>query len=241
MAWGAVFLSARKPTARWTYGLKRSSILAALGNAVLLLVAVGGIAWEAIRRFADPQPVAGKTVMIVAGIGILINGATAVLFMMGREKDVNIEGAFLHMAADAAVSAGVVIAGGVIAYTGWLWLDPTVSLVLVITYGTWVLLRRSVARSLDAVPEGIDPKEVRSFLERLPCVARVHDLHIWPISATDTAITAHLVMPEADVDDTHLARTAHELHDQFGIGHTTVKIGRGGGSVACKLEPNEVV
>jgi cobalt-zinc-cadmium efflux system protein len=242
LAWGAVYLSRKEPTAQWTYGLRRSSILAALANAVLLLIAVGGIGWEAARRFGHPEPVAGGTVMWVAGVGIVVNAVTALLFMSGRKSDVNIEGAFLHMAADAAVSVGVVAAGAVIAYTGWQWLDPTVSIaiVLVITAGTWGLLRRSVRLAMDAVPEGIDPVAVRRFLTELPGVTSVHDLHIWPMSTTETALTAHLVIPGGTTGDAFLAQLAHEMHDRFGIGHTTVQVENGDG-VACKLAPDDVV
>jgi cobalt-zinc-cadmium efflux system protein len=236
-------LSRKPPTPRWTYGLRRSSILAALGNAVLLLVAVGGIAWEAVRRFRAPGPVAGGTVMAVAGVGIVVNAVTALLFMSGRKQDVNIEGAFLHMAADAAVSLGVLVAGAVIAYTGWQWLDPVVSLVIVavITAGTWGLLRRSVALALDAVPEGIDPAAVRACLAGLPNVTAVHDLHIWPMSTTEAALTVHLVAPGGTDGDRFLAFVAKELHDRFGIEHTTVQVERGDQGVACKLSPDHVV
>lgn len=194
IAWGASSLTRRQPTARFTYGLKSSSILAALFNAIILLVAVGGIAWEALRRIAEPEPVVGVTVMTVAAIGIVINGLTALLFMSGRHGDLNVRGAFLHMAADAAISAGVVLAGLAIILTGLIWIDPVVSLliVIVIVWGTWGLLRDSVIMSLHAVPAGIEPDAVRDFLERLPGVARIHDLHVWPMSTTETALTCHL-------------------------------------------------
>ncbi len=241
IAWGAATLARRLPTARFTYGLRSSSILAALFNAIILLVAVGGIAWEAIRRFADPEPVASVTVMIVAAIGIAINGATAALFMAGRKDDINIRGAFLHMAADAAVSAGVVAAALAMWLGGGAWIDPAASLVIVvvIVWGTWSLLRDSVAMSLQAVPAGIDPLAVRSYLERLEGVARIHDLHIWPMSTTETALTCHLVMPDGAPGDAFATRVAHELQARYRIGHTTLQIERGQSS--CALEPDHVV
>src|SRR6516165_5569005 len=181
LAWCASYLSRTRPTARRTYGLGRSSILAALANAILLLVAVGGITWEAIRRFANPGGVAGKTVMVVAAVGVVINGLTAMLFFSGRKRDLNIKGAFLHMAADAAVSAGVVVAALLIIFTGWQLIDPIASLVInvVIVWGTWALLRDSLAMALDIVPESVDPVAVREFLAAQPGVTAVHDLHIW--------------------------------------------------------------
>ena len=226
IAWGGAELSKRPPSRRFTYGLRGSSILAALSNGVLLLVAVGMIAWEAIGRFADPPPVSGSTVMIVAGIGIVINTATALLFVRGRKGDVNIRGAFLHMAADAAVSAGVVIGGAVILWTGSEWVDPVVSLLIVavILWSTWGLLQDSVKMALQAVPPGIDIDKVEAALARLPGVARIHDLHIWPMSTTETALTAHLVMPEGHPGDTFLADLQHKLAHDFGIDHTTVQI-----------------
>ena len=225
LAWGASHLSQRRPSERRTYGLRSSSILAALFNAVILLVAVGAIAWEAVRRFSVPAEVAGTTIIWVALIGILINTATAMLFISGRKNDLNIRGAFLHMAADAAVSAGVVIAGIAILYTGWNWIDPVVSLVIaaVITAGTWGLLRESVDLALHAVPEGIDPVAVSTYLESLPGVTAVHDLHIWGMSTTETALTAHLVKPDHNEDDKLIAQASKELHDHFGIEHTTLQ------------------
>jgi cobalt-zinc-cadmium efflux system protein len=242
IAWGATALAKRRPSARYTYGLRSSSILAALTNAIFLLVAVGGIAWEAIRRFAEPEPVAGITVMVVAGIGIVVNGVTAWLFASGRKGDINIKGAFLHMAADAAVSAGVVAAGLVILLAGWAWLDPVVSLIIaaVIIWGTWGLLRDSVSMSLNAVPPDIDPVQVRAYLESLSGVVHIHDLHIWPMSTTETALTCHLVMPGGHPGDVYTARIASELHHRFRIGHTTLQI-EVDEDVACALEPEHVV
>ena len=243
LAWGASVLVRRSPTLRRTYGLRRSSILAALFNAVFLLVAIGIIAWEAVGRFAHPQPVAGGTVIWVALVGIVINTATALLFLAGRKDDLNIRGAFLHMAADAGVSLGVVLAGIAIIFTGWQWLDPTVSLVIVavILLGTWGLLRDSVNLALDAVPEGIDAEAVTAYLAALPGVAEVHDLHIWGMSTTETALTAHLVIPGIRDGDALLARVCAELHDRFGIEHATVQVERGDPAHPCTLASGEVV
>ena len=192
-AWGASVLSKKRPGGRYTYGLRGSTILAALANAVVLLVVTGGIAWEAIRRLQSPEPTAGLTIIIVAAIGVLINGGTALLFMSGRKADLNIRGAFLHMASDALVTLGVVAAGGLILWTGWLWLDPAISLVisLVIVVATWSLLRDSVNLALSAVPAGIDRDGVERYLTSLPGIASVHDLHSWGMSTTETALTAH--------------------------------------------------
>lgn len=241
LAWAAAWLGRRRPTARRTYGFGRTSILAALANAGLLLVAIGAIAWEAIRRFESPQPVEGGTVMAVAAVGIVINGATAMLFMRGRKSDINVRGAFLHMAADAAVSAGVVVAGLVILNTGWLWLDPVVSLVIVavIALGTWGLLKDSVALAIDTVPAGIDRDEVEAHLRSLPTVTDVHDLHIWPLSTTSTALTAHLVRESDQVDDVLTAKISADMKARFGIAHVTVQFETG--AIACHLEPDHVV
>jgi len=242
IAWGAAVLSRRLPSAHYTYGLRRTSILAALFNAVFLLVAIGAIALEALNRFANPQPVAGGTVMAVAAVGILINGITAWLFASGRKGDINIRGAFLHMAADAAVSAGVVISGFVILRTGWLWLDPVTSLVIVavILIGTWALLRDSVAMALDRVPVGIAPHDVEQALAGLPGVARVHDLHIWSMSTTEVALTCHLVMPGGCPGDAFLHAASAMLHDRFEIGHSTLQVERLEDD-ACVLAPVERV
>ena len=226
IAWIASVLAARPPSARFTYGFKSSSILAALGNAAFLLVALGAILVETIRRLIDPEPVAGGPVMIVAAIGIVINTVTALMFMRGRHHDINIRGAYLHMAADAAVSAGVVVAGLLITLTGAQWIDPLTSLVIVgiIAVGTWGLLKDSLKMSLLGVPAGIDERKVRQFLTGLNGVEAVHDLHIWPMSTTETALTAHLVMPGGHPGDGFLHHLAHELEHDFGIGHATVQV-----------------
>ncbi len=225
IAWGATSLERRSPTKRFTYGLRRGSVLAALANAILLLVSIGAIAWEAIRRFNDPAPVAGLTMIWVAAVGVVINGVTAWMFVSGRKGDLNIRGAFLHMSADAAVSAGVVVAGFVILKTGWALIDPISSLVIVVVIlvGTWGLLRDSINLVLDAVPRGIDTGAVQEFLEQLPGVDAIHHLHVWGLSTTETACTAHLVKREPQLDDQLLKQIAHELHERFGIEHTTIQ------------------
>jgi cobalt-zinc-cadmium efflux system protein len=236
LAWGAAWLGRRQPTPRRTYGYRRASILASLTNAVVLLVAVGAIAWEAVRRLGDPQPVSETIVLAVAALGIVINTATALLFMSGRKRDLNIEGAFLHMAADAAVSAGVVIAALVILATGWIWLDAAVSLAiaLVIAVGTWRLLTASLDLALDAVPPGIDRPSVEAHLAGLAGVVEVHDLHIWAMSTTETALTAHLVCP-AGADDAFLSGIQCDLQARFGIDHATLQIERGDPAHPCRL------
>jgi cobalt-zinc-cadmium efflux system protein len=229
LAWGASVLAKRPPGGRFTYGFKSSTILAALANAGLLLVAIGGIAFETLHRIAAPPAVEGRTMMIVAGIGIAINAGTALLFARGRKHDINIRAAFLHMTADALVSLGVVLAGALILLTGARWIDPVASLVivLVIAWGTWGLLKDSVALGLNAVPAHIDEAAVRARMAALPGVARVHDLHIWPMSTTEAALTAHLVMPEGHPGDAFLHDLAHELDHHHGIGHATVQVETG--------------
>jgi cobalt-zinc-cadmium efflux system protein len=242
IAWGAALLARRGPTERFTYGLRSSSILAALFNALLLLVATGGIVWESVQRLIEPTPVAAGTMMAVAGIGILVNGFTALLFMRGQH-DLNIRGAFLHMVADAAVSLGVVLGGLGILWTGAIWIDPVLSLLIaaVIVWGTWGLLRQSLALSLHGVPSGIALAEVRQALEQRPGVARVHHLHVWAMSTTETALTVHLVMPGGHPGDRFLAETQDQLKHRFGIGHATLQIevhsaGREHGQ-DCPLDP----
>ncbi len=241
-AWLGSVLAQRAPTARFTYGLRGSSILAALFNAVFLLVTVGGLSWEAIRRIGSPEPVAGKTMMAVAAIGILVNGVTAWLFASGRKDDINLKGAFLHMASDALVSVGVVAAGLLILMTNWLWIDPAVSLVInaVIVWGTWGLLRNSVGMSMAAVPPQIDPGAVRTFLSARTGVVELHDLHIWPMSTTESALTCHLVMPNGHPGDAFLHELCNDLAQRFRINHTTIQI-EVDPHIACALEPDEVV
>jgi cobalt-zinc-cadmium efflux system protein len=229
IAWGASVMSRRPASARFTYGYKSSSILAALANAGLLLVAIGAIAIETLHRFMVPAAVEGMTMIVVASIGILINGFTALLFMGGRQHDINIRGAFLHMAADALVSAGVVMAGLLILLTGRQWIDPVTSLVIVavIGWGTWGLLKDSIKLGLNAVPDRIEEAEVRTFLRSLDGVTAVHDLHIWPMSTTETALTVHLVMPGGHPGDAFLHGIAHQLEHDFGIHHATLQVETG--------------
>lgn len=241
LAWGGSVLARRSPSARFTYGLGSSSILVALVNAVALLVVVGAISWEAIGRIAAPPPVAGVTVIWVAAAGIVVNGASALLFVRGSRHDINLKGAFLHLVADALVSAGVVVSGIAIVVTGWLWIDPAVSLVIaaVIVWSTWGLLRDAVVMSLAAVPPGIDAAAIRAYLKGLPGVERIHDLHIWPVSTTATALTCHLVMPTPPADDRFIAGIAATLHDRFRVGHVTLQVERG--EAPCALEPDHIV
>ncbi|MBX7459498.1 cation diffusion facilitator family transporter [Qipengyuania huizhouensis] len=230
LAWGASIAAKKPANARFTYGYKSSTILAALANAALLLVAIGAIAYETIHRLSDPAPVEGATMVIVAGIGIVINAGTAMLFMRGRKQDINIRGAFLHMAADALVSLGVVIAGIAILLSGALWIDPLVSLLIVavIAWGTWGLLKDSVAMSLLGVPKGVSESRVRGYLVGLEGVSEIHELHIWPMSTTETALTAHLVMPDGHPGDAFLREIGHELKHHHRIGHATIQIEQAG-------------
>lgn len=241
VAWGASVAARRAPSGRFTYGLRASTILAALANAVFLLVATGAIGWEAILRLRAPEPVAGVTVMVVASIGILINGFTAMLFARGRKDDINIEGAYLHMAADAAVSLGVVVSAALIIWTGWLWLDPVTSLFICLTilWSTTSLLRGSIDMSMAAAPKGTDIAAIKMFLLERPGVAGIHDLHVWPISTTETALTCHLVMP-AGAADSFLMETAQMLTASFRIGHTTLQVETHPDN-GCALAPDNVV
>ena len=236
LAWGASMMMRSRRTKRRTYGLRGSSILAALFNAIFLLISVGAIVWEALRRFNAPASVGAKIVIWVSLLGIAINTATALMFLSGRKGDLNIRGAFFHMAADAAISAGVVVAGFAILWTGWYWIDPVVSLLIsaVIIWGTWDLLSESTNLALQAVPKDIEPETVERYLEQLPGISKVHDLHIWAMSTTETALTAHLVKPDGEIDDQLLARICDELHERFAIGHITVQLERGSLAHPCK-------
>ena len=231
LAWVAVALTRRTPSARHTYGLGRTSILAALVNGLALLIAVGALSWEAVGRFSAPAYVSGGTVLLVALLGIAINAGTAYLFKQGREHDINIKGAFLHMAADAAVSGGVVLSAIVTMATGWTWVDPLVGLAVsaVIAWSAFGLLKSALHLSLDGVPETIDKRAVEDWLTKQPGVASLHDLHIWPLSTTTPALTVHLVMPDGSPSDAFLRTVAHELQHRFSIEHATLQIERGDG------------
>jgi cobalt-zinc-cadmium efflux system protein len=241
LAWGAHSMAQWAPTKRYTYGFRSASILAALLNALILMVATGAIAWEAIQRLSEPTEVGGVTVMIVAAVGIVVNGVSAWLLLAGRKGDLNIRGAFLHLVGDAAVSVGVVGAGTIIYFTRLFWLDPVASLVIavLIVWGTWNLLREAIKLSLDAVPENIDRSKVESFLGALPGVTEVHDLHIWPMSTTETALTAHMVRPGKGLDDAFLVDACETLAKRFGIRHATLQVEAGDRS--CRLAPEHVV
>jgi len=238
MAWGAAALAKRRSSNRHTYGFRRATTLAALGNSLLLLTAVGAVAWEAFGRLRVPADVQGSTMMWVAGAGVAVNGASALLFRRGSRRDVNVRGAFLHLVADAAVSAGVVVAGAVLWWTGWRWLDPVASLMIsaAIIWGTWALFREALHLALDGVPNDIALDEVRGFLVALPGVEAVHDLHVWAMSTTETALTAHLVMPCCDRPPTFLAGLEGELSTRFGIAHSTVQIELSGVEICARAE-----
>jgi cobalt-zinc-cadmium efflux system protein len=239
LAWGGALAGRLRPDARHTYGWQRASILAAFANALLLLVAMGALAWEAMLRFADPQPVEGLTVIVVAAVGIAVNTATALLFRRGRERDLNIRGAFLHMAADALVSAGVVVAGALVLWLGWAWIDPAMSLVIaaVVVWGTWSLFRQSLHLLFDGVPEAIDLEAVRAQLLAWPGVAQVSDLHVWAMGTSRTALTAHLVVPGGPVDDAFVHDISERLHERFDIDHVTLQVQRASGGHGCAMPP----
>ncbi len=238
LAFGATLLARRIPSDKRTYGLKRATILASLLSALLLLMALGGIVWEAATRFTSGSPVDGKTVMIVAAIGVVVNTATALLFVSGQKHDLNIRGAYLHMAADAGVSLGVVLAGLGIIATGWTWLDPAISIVIVIIIfiGTWRLLTESLNLTMDAVPEGVTLSDVRTYMLNLPEVVTIHDLHVWALSTTETALTAHIVVSAVEIDTDFLNRTSHDLSHEFGIDHVTLQVENAETDQSCSLD-----
>lgn len=242
LAWGAIWLAAKAATDKRTYGFRKATILASLGSALLLLLSLGAISWEAIGRFSDPQPVHGMTVIVVAGIGVVINTITALLFISGQKDDLNIKGAYLHMAADAGVSLGVVIAGAIGLFTGWLLVDPITSIIIVVIIfiGTWSLLKDSMNLALDSVPEGIDVKAIRSYLRGLPQVSQVHDLHVWAISTTEVALSVHLIITDSDrLPDNFLTHIQQQLHDEHGIEHTTIQLEKEGDE-QCLLNKSAV-
>ena len=231
LAWGAIWLAARAATDKRTYGFRKATILSSLGSALLLLLSLGAISWEAIGRFSDPQPVQGLTVIVVAGIGVVINTITALLFMSGQKDDLNIKGAYLHMVADAGVSLGVVIAAAIGLFTGWLLVDPITSLliVVIISIGTWSLLKDSMNLALDAVPEGIDIDKIKNYLRGLAPVSQMHDLHVWAISTTEVALSVHLIITDSDqLPGNFLTRIQQKLHDKHGIEHTTIQLEKEG-------------
>lgn len=239
LAWSAAILGRRAPSERYTYGLRSTSILAALANAMFLLVTCGAIAWEAVQRFSQPPAVAGLTVTLVAAVGIFVNGLSAWLFMKGSKGDLNIRGAYLHLAADAGVSLGVVIAGIAMIYTGWYWLDPVISLVIIaiIVIGTWGLLRESVQLALSAVPANIEVAAIDAYLRQCHGIADIHDLHIWGMSTTENALTVHLVMPDGYPGDVFMDDIMQTLKVRFSVHHSTLQIELGTTPHACSLNP----
>lgn len=243
LAWGASRLARRPPSRRYTWGLRRTTIYAALGNAVLLITACGAMLWEALHRLQSPAPVAGPVMIAVAAVGVVINTLTALLFMRGREKDANVRGVFLHMAADAAVSVGVVAAGIAIMLTGRSWIDPVVSIgiTLAIVVGTWDLFRESIDLALDAVPRGVDPDAITTSLAAIPGVIEVHDLHVWAASTSEVSLTVHLVVPDGDAHDTVLTAATEMLRNRFRVAHTTLQLEQEAAGRDCTQRPADVL
>jgi cobalt-zinc-cadmium efflux system protein len=243
LSWGATALAKIKPSKRRTFGFRRSTIVASVANALILLFVTGGLTWESIRRLLSPARPHGATMIAVALVGAVVNAASALLFMAGSKRDLNVRSAFLHLASDAVLAIGVAVTGAVILATGWLWLDPAVSIVLALAIlaGTWSLMKRSMDLMLDAVPQGIDPESVRTYLGALPGVVEVHDLHIWALSTSETALTAHLVMPANSSEPTFLACACRELHERFDIDHSTLQIDPQEAPDPCALASDEIV
>jgi len=241
LAWGASYLASKAATPRRTYGLRRLTILASLFSSILLLIALGGIAWESIERLFSPDPVKGYVVITVAAIGVIINTITALLFVSGQKHDLNLRAAYLHMAADAGISFGVVLAGIAIVFTGWLWLDPVISLliVLVVLVGTWNLLKDSLNLSIDAVPKDIDIVDVIEYLNALDGVSQIHDLHVWALSTRQNALSVHLVRSEEITDNTFLQAIQEHLHHEFNIGHATIQVEKEDSSHSCSLNHSQ--
>jgi len=243
LAWSASVLAKKAATEKRTYGFRKATVMASLASAILLLVALGGITWEAVGRFFNPKPVEGMTVIVVATIGVVINTLTALLFVKGQKRDLNIRGAFLHMAADAAVSLGVVVAGIFIIFKGWLWIDPVVSfmIVAVVLVGTWGLLRDSINYAMDAVPDSIDIPAIRNYLMSIDHVNRIHDLHVWPLSTTEIALTVHVVIDKDSLDNKFLRNVQQHLHDHFGVVHSTIQVETSKGENDCMLDSQKCV
>lgn len=241
LAWGASVLATKEATEKRTYGFRKATVMASLASAILLLFALGSITWEAIGRFSNPKPIAGTTVIVVAAIGIVINTLTALLFAKGQKHDLNIRGAFLHMAADAVVSLGVVVAGIFILFKEWLWIDPVVSLliVIVVLVSTWELFRDSINYAMDAVPDSIDLTAVKNYLMGLDDITRIHDLHVWPLSTTEIALTVHIVVNYDTLDNTFLRSLQQHLHDHFGIAHSTIQVETSMGKNDCMLDSHK--
>ena len=235
LVWWTRHLARRSPTPRHTYGLGRSTILSALANAGLLILGVGALLLETVQRLFHAQAVEGATVIWVAGVGVVINGVTAMFFFADRKNDLNVRSAYVHMASDAVISLGVVISGALMLTMRWYWLDPVMSLAIcaLLLWSTWGLLRESLLLAVDAVPPGIEPRQVELYLAGLPCVSAVHDLHIWAMSTTDTALTAHLVMSDVPQSDELLLRASRELQERFKIQHMTIQFEHGDGEVPC--------
>ena len=243
LSWGATVLATLKPSKRRTFGFRRTTIIASMTNALILLFVTGGLTLEAIRRIEAPMPTQGRAMIAVALVGAVVNALSAVLFMSGRKDDLNIRSAFIHLGSDALLALAVAVAGGLILATGWLWIDPVMSLVLAIAIlvGTWSLLKKSMNLMLDAVPEGIDPERVKAYLGALPAVVEVHDLHIWAMSTTETALTAHLVMPRDSSEPGFLSKVCRGLHHEFGIEHATLQIDPQDAPAPCPLAPDETL